>query len=169
MKNSNIIISVIIVLVIAGGVSAYGLLNPESNILNLPGFTSDDSDSDNGDSGQNTGKMNNGSGTGSSDSDSGSNSGGSGSGSNVGSSNSGSNSGNSGGSGGSSSGSNSESKISSAEAAEIANNAIEEDGCYAGSPKWDKSSKMWIVKVYDQDGKDVDSIGVNNKGKTSRE
>ena len=43
MKNSNIIISVIIVLCIAAGVSAYDITNPESNIVSLLGFTPSDS------------------------------------------------------------------------------------------------------------------------------
>jgi len=43
MKNSNIIISVVIVLCIAAGVTAYGLINPENNIFtNLPGFNPND-------------------------------------------------------------------------------------------------------------------------------
>jgi len=40
MKNANILISVIIVLCIAAGVTAYGLANPEENVfMNLSGFT----------------------------------------------------------------------------------------------------------------------------------
>ncbi|MCL2156964.1 MAG: endoglucanase [Methanobrevibacter sp.] len=44
MKNSNIIISIIVVLCIGAGVTAYGLINPENNIFtNLPGFNPEDS------------------------------------------------------------------------------------------------------------------------------
>ncbi|MDR2967951.1 MAG: endoglucanase [Methanobacteriaceae archaeon] len=72
MKNSNIVISIIIVLCIAAGVTAYGLINPKDNIFtNLPGFNLDEDSSIEGDS-QNIG------GGGSGNGGSGSNSGGSG-------------------------------------------------------------------------------------------
>ena len=43
MDNSSIIISVVIVLCIAAGVTAYGLTNDSNNVFNdLAGFTPDD-------------------------------------------------------------------------------------------------------------------------------
>ena len=55
MKNSNIILSVIIVLCIAAGVTAYGLANPEDSIFtNLSGFTPGEDSIDDGNT-QNTG------------------------------------------------------------------------------------------------------------------
>ena len=43
MDNSSIIISVVIVLCIAAGVTAYGLTNDSNNVFNdLSGFTPDD-------------------------------------------------------------------------------------------------------------------------------
>jgi hypothetical protein len=67
MKNANIIISVLIVLCIASGVTAYGILNPEENLFtNLVSFTPSDnpSNEENGeDTGDGSGKSRSNSGT----------------------------------------------------------------------------------------------------------
>ena len=155
MKNSNIIISVIIVLCIAAGVSAYNITNPESNILSLPGFTpSDDGDANDVNTGDGTG-LNNGTG----DTDTG-NTGVSGSSS--GSSNSGSS-----GTGGGSNAPN-HNGMTASQAKQIISSAIGEPGAYAGTPKWDSSIKMWVAKIYDKNGTVVDSIGVDADGRTNR-
>ncbi|WP_297899100.1 endoglucanase [Methanobrevibacter sp.] len=149
MKNSNIIISVIIVLCIAAGVTAYSVTNPDNSIFSLPGYTPDSSSSDSGSNG--VGDVN------------GTNSGGSSSSSSDSSSGSSNN-------GGSSSGGNSQSYggMTASEAKQIAQNAIEEPGAYAGNAQWDSSIQMWVVKVYDQDGNVVDGIGVDTNGHTNR-
>ncbi len=148
MEKTNIILSVVIVLCIAGGVTAYGLTNPDNNILSsLTGFTpSDDSDS----TGDDVNNDPNGGDVGESDSspNSGGQSSGSGSGSSVSTSHMG---------------------MSSYQAKQIATDHIGEPGAYAGTPTWDESIQMWIVKVYDQDGNVVDGIGVDPlTGRTNR-
>lgn len=160
MKNSNIIISVIIVLCIATGVTAYSTTNPEGEISNLLGYTPADSDdADDGSTGSDG--VNNRT----SSNSSGSSSRGSGSNANKGSSSS-NNQGSpsSGGSGNSNHGG-----MSASEAKSIAQNAIGEPGAYAGTPYWDSSSHMWIVKVYDKSGNVIDGIGVEPNGHTNRE
>ena len=153
MKNSNIIISVIIVLCIAGGVSAYNITNPESNILSLPGFTPTDS-GDTGDTGDNAGLNSD-----SVNTDSGSSgvSGSSGGSSNAGSSNAGG-------------GSNTQNQngMTASQAKQIISGAIGQEGAYAGTPRWDGSIKMWVAKIYDKNGTVVDSIGVDANGRTNR-
>ncbi|MBZ9570930.1 endoglucanase [Methanobrevibacter sp. TMH8] len=152
MKNSNIIISVIIVLCIAGGVTAYSITNPEGSIFSLPGFTpSSDSGAGDlaGDNGVNNGTT--------------SNSSGSTGGSSSGSSNGGSSSQSSG-----SSGSNVHIGMTSSQAQTIINNAVGEPGAYAGSAQWDSSINMWVAKIYDKDGNVVDAIGVDSNKRTNR-
>ncbi len=177
MKNSNIIISVIIVLCIAGGVTAYGFLNPDGNIMNLPGFSSSDDTNDlssqsddgiganNSTNASNTGASNSNSGnTGSGDSSKKTTSGNSASNSAKKSASTSGNSG-SGNSGGSSTGgggsSDSASKISASQAKSIAAGAIQEEGCHAGTPS--KSGNSWIVPIIDSNGTQVDGIEVDAK------
>lgn len=145
MKNSNIIISVIIVLCIAGGVTAYSITNPEGSIFSLPGFTPS---SDNGAGDLNTGG--NGVNNGTTGNSSGSNSGGS----------SGQRSGGS--------GSNAHNGITSSQAQSIINGAVDEPGSYAGKAQWDGSINMWVSKIYDKDGNVVDAIGVDSNKRTNR-
>jgi len=146
MRNTNLIIAIIIVLCIAAGVTAYGIINPDNSVLNLPGYTSDtgSTGSDSGDTGKTT-------------TDTGSS--GSGSGSSGGSNN--------GGSGGRSVETHDGMTITKAK--QIATDAIEEPGAYAGTPYWDESTNQWIVLVYDKNGNQIDGIGVDPKtGFTSR-
>lgn len=135
MKNSNIIISIIIVLGIAGAVTAYGLTNHDDNIFtNLAGFTpTEDSATDDGVQATGNGKSGD---TGSS-----------GSGSYIGGSDS---------TGGSASG------ISSSEAKNIAIKHIAEEGCYAGSPKT-LDNGNWYVPVLDKEGNIVNGFEIDSK------
>ena len=147
MKNSNIIISVIIVLCIAAGVTAYSITNPENNIFSLPGYTpSDDADGDLNGDGLNRDIING----------DGENSGNSGSHSNGGSGS------------GSGSGSGTHIGMTSSQAKQIITAAIGEKGSYAGTPRWDSSNQMWVAKIYDKDGNIVDSIGVDSDKRTNR-
>jgi len=151
MKNSNIIISVIIVLCIASGVSAYSILNPEGSIFSLPGFTP----SDNGDGGDlGTGNGLNGTGTNDSGAGGGTGSGGS--------------SGGGSGSGGSGGGSNVHIGMTASQAQAKINSAVSEPGSYAGRPTWNGSINMWVAKIYDKNGTVVDSIGIDANGRTNR-
>ncbi|BBL62002.1 endoglucanase [Methanobrevibacter arboriphilus] len=155
MKSSNIIISVIIVLCIAAGVTAYSVTNPDNSIFSLPGYTPDSSSSDAGSSG--VGDVN---GTNNNNNNGASNSGGSsGSSSNSG----GSTNGNSGSGGDSSQGG-----MTASQAKQIAQGVIQEPGAYAGDAQWDSSIQMWVVKVYDKNGNVVDGIGVEPNGHTNR-
>lgn len=158
MKNSNIIISVIIVLCIAAGVTAYSITNPEGNIFSLPGYTPSDS-GDSGDLGTGGIGADNGTGT----NDSGSNGGGSGS---SGSSSSGGSSNHNSGGGGS--GSNVHIGMTSSQAQAIINGAVEEPGAHAGTATWNSALNMWVAKIYDKDGNVVDSIGVDANKRTNR-
>ncbi len=175
LEKSNIIISIIIVICIAAGVAAYGITNSENPVFSNLGSV----DSGSGDSGdgvgnntthtstnvdsQGSGSSGSGSGSGSSvssgsgHSSSGSNSGGSGSGS--GHSSSGSNSGSSSSGGSSSGGGSSSTQISASQAKSIANQHIEQAGCYAGTPTL--SGNSWYVPIYNQNGETVDSIEIN--------
>ena len=151
MKNSNIIISVIIVLCIAAGVSAYNITNPESNIFTLPGFTPSDS----GD----TGGIDTADGNGINNEAENTDTGSSGvSGSSSGVSNSGSSR---------SGGSSSQNGMTASQAKQIITGAIAQEGAYAGTPQWDSSISMWVAKVYDKNGTVVDSIGVDSNGRTN--
>ncbi|KZX15441.1 hypothetical protein MBCUT_15290 [Methanobrevibacter cuticularis] len=146
MKNSNIIISVIIVLCIAAGVTAYGLTNQDNGILtSLPGFSTDSSPNSEDVSEVDNGGENDGSASAAeSGSSSGSSSGGTGSG-------------------------NSHNGMTSNKALEIATGAIQEPGAYPGTPTWDSSMNMWIIKIYDSDGNVIGGIGVDpSTGRTNK-
>ena len=177
MDNSNIIISVIIVLCIAAGVTAYGISEGDDAVFSdLTGFSpSSTSSGDTGignastngsdGSGITAGSTNVASNSGSGGSSSGS-SGGSSSGTGSGTGGSGSSS-----SGGSSSGSGSSqssdsgtttTKISSSEASSIASGYIGEEGAYVGAVV--DSGSMYICKIYDANGNWVDSIGISYSG-----
>lgn len=148
MKNSNIIISVIIVLCIAGGVTAYQVLNPDNGVFsNLQGFTpSESEDSSVSDSGSDS------TGTGESGDSNGQSSGSSGS------VNSGS-----GGSGNGGSRSSGSSGISSNTAKEIATKYIAEAGAYAGTPE-KISNGNWVVPIFDKDGNRMGGAEIDSKG-----
>lgn len=165
MNNSNIIISIIIVLSIAAGVTAYGLSEGNNPVFNdLTGFTPDSSDSGSqgiGDLVANDSNQGQGSSVSSgvsSPSSSGSSS--------SGSSGSGSGSSSSGGSGsggsGSSGGSQTPTKISSSQARTIASGFIEEDGAYVSNVKDDGS--IYICYISNADGEVVDAIGISYSG-----
>lgn len=169
MNNSNIIISIIIVLSIAAGVTAYGLSEGNNPVFNdLTGFTPDSSDSGSqgigdlvvNDSNQGQGSsISNGvsspSSSGSSSSGSSGNSGGS-------SSSSGSSGGSGSGGSGSSGGSQTPNKISSSQAKSIASGFIEEGGAYVSNVKDDGS--MYICYISNADGEVVDAIGISYSG-----
>ena len=165
MDNSNIIISVIIVLCIAAGVTAYGISEGDNAVFNdLTGFSPDSSSSDNnglndifgtdanggagsdGSSGSSSG--NNGAGGGTSSGGSGSGSGGSGSGSGSGGSGSGSGSGTT--------------KITPDKARSIASGFIGEAGAYVSNVKDDGS--MYICYISNSTGDVVDAIGISYSG-----
>lgn len=170
MNNSNIIISVIIVLCIAAGVTAYSLTNNDSDnvFTDLQGFTPDTDDGGLGDdginqnttdtngnsnSGANVGtNVNSGSGTGSGSS------GYSGNG-NGGSSHTGGNGGNGGHSGGHSGGGGGSTYISPEQAKAIASGCVAEAGCYVGNPSL--SGSVYYCPVFDKSGNKVDVIAVN--------
>ena len=173
LDKANIIISIIIVLCIAAAVAAYGITNSDSPIFS--GLSSMSANDHGNGLGNNT---THGNGTGSSvatthgsagSSNSGSSSGSSGAGSGVatssGSSNGGSSSNSGSGSSSSSGGSSSSSSssgthLSYSSAQSIANSAVGEPGCYAGSVYY--SGGYWYATIYDQDGNAVDSIGIND-------
>ena len=172
MNNSNIIVSIIIVLSIAAGVTVYGLNEGDNAVFSdLTGFTPASSDSgSNGlgdlisnDSNQQNSGMN---GVSSPSSSGSSSSGSSGGSSSNGGSGSGSSSSSSGGSGsggsGSSGGSQTPTKISSSQAKSIASGYIEEDGAYVSNVKDDGS--MYICYISDANGEVVDAIGISYSG-----
>ena len=158
MDNSNIIISVIIVLCIAAGVTAYGISEGDNAVFNdLTGFSPDSSSS--GSNGINDifgTDANGGAGaSGSSGSSSGNN--GAGGGTSSGGSGSGS------GSGGSGSGSGSGStKITPDKARSIASGFIGEAGAYVSNVKDDGS--MYICYISNSTGDVVDAIGISYSG-----
>lgn len=164
MNNSNIIISVIIVLCIAAGVTAYSLTNNDSDNVfsDLQGFTPDTDDGGLGDDGinQNTADMNG-------NSNSGANVGtnvnsGSGTGTGSGSSGySGNGNGGNSGSGGHSGGGGGSTYISASAAKSIASGCIAEAGCYVGTPSL--SGSTYYCPVFDKSGNKVDVIAVNAK------
>ena len=173
MNNSNIIISIIIVLSIAAGVTAYGLSEGNNPVFNdLTGFTPDSSDSGSqgiGDLVANDSNQGQGSSVSSgvsSPSSSGSSSSGSSSSGSSSNGGSGSGSSSSGGSGsggsGSSGGSQTPTKISSSQAKSIASGFIEEDGAYVSNVKDDGS--MYICYISDANGEVVDAIGISYSG-----
>ena len=164
MDNSNIIISVIIVLCIAAGVTAYGISEGDNAVFNdLTGFSPDSTSSgDNGigdlfgdNSGDGTGSdVSNGGSSGSSGSSGGTNSnGGSNSGSGSGSG-SGGNSGNSGGQG--------QTKITPNQAKTIASGFIGEEGAYVSNVKDDGT--QYICYISDANGTVVDAIAISYSG-----
>ena len=176
MNNSNIIVSIIIVLSIAAGVTVYGLNEGDNAVFSdLTGFTPASSDSgsnglgdliSNDSNQQNSGMNGVSSPSSSGSSSSGSSSSGSsssGSSSNGGSGSGSSSSGGSGsGSSGSSGGSQTPTKISSSQAKSIASGFIEEDGAYVSNVKDDGS--MYICYISDANGEVVDAIGISYSG-----
>lgn len=176
MNNSNIIISVIIVLCIAAGVTAYSLTNNDSDnvFTDLQGFTPDTDDGGLGDDGinQNTSDMNGNSNSGANvgtNINSGSGSG-TGSGTGTGSGSSGysgngnggsSHTGGNGGSGGHSGGDGGNNFISRTQAKNIASGCVAEAGCYVGTPSL--SGSTYYCPVFDKSGNKVDVIAVNAK------
>lgn len=169
MNNSNIIVSIIIVLSIAAGVTVYGLNEGDNAVFNdLTGFSPASSDSGSqgiGDLVANDSSQGQGSSV-SNGVSSPSSSGSSSSGSSGSSGGSGSGSGSSGGSGsggsGSSGGSQTPTKISSSQAKSIASGFIEEDGAYVSNVKDDGS--MYICYISNADGEVVDAIGISYTG-----
>ena len=167
MDNSNIIISVIIVLCIAAGVTAYGISEGDNAVFNdLTGFSPDSLSSDSNGIGDILGTDgNDGSGSGVS---SGSSSGGNGASGGTSSSGSGSGSGSGGsssgsGSGGSSSGGQGSSKISADKAKSIVNNNfIGEPGAYVSSVKDDGT--QYICYISNANGTVVDAIAISYTG-----
>ena len=175
MDNSNIIISIIIVLCIAAGVTAYGISEGDNAVFSdLSGFSPDSSSSSSDNNGiQNVSTDTQTDGTGSDVSTGstgstgtsygtggGSSSGGSSSGTGTGTS-----SGTSSGTGGSSSGNGTaptQNKISSSEAQSIASQYIEEEGAYVGNVKDDGT--MYICYIYNAEGSLVDAIGISYSG-----
>ena len=157
MDKSNMIISVIIVLCIAVGVTAYGLSNPDNaQFSELPGIEGESGESGVDGKGNNT-TVNSPNSQGSGSSSDSSNSG-------RGSSNV-----------------NREPsnpspqpnpsptmKINSADAKSIVNSLILEEGSYAGEPSL--SGSGWYVPIYNLNGEQVDGMFVDgNTGMTSRE
>ena len=140
MDHSNMIISVVIVLCIAVGVTAYSIINPDRSITNLLGYTSTDIENTNDGKSPSNNGINNGSGDNNRSSSS----------------------------NGRSSSSSSTGSITASEAKKIVQGAIEEPGTYTGSEQWDSSMQMWVVKVYDRNGKVIDSIGVDSNRRTNR-
>ncbi len=171
MNNSNIIVSIIIVLSIAAGVTVYGLNEGDNAVFSdLTGFTPASSDSgSNGlgdlisnDSNQQNSGMNGVSSPSSSGSSSSGSSGGSSSNGGSGSGSSSSGGSGSGSSGSSSGGSQTPTKISSSQAKSIASGFIEEDGAYVSNVKDDGS--MYICYISDANGEVVDAIGISYSG-----
>ena len=167
MDNSNIIISIIIVLCIAAGVTAYGISEGDNAVFNdLTGFSPDSSSDSNGIDDIISTDANDGSGADTSSGSSGSSSGSSGSSGGT-SSNGGSNSGGSGsssggsGSGGNGGGSGS-SKISPDRAKTIASGFIGEEGAYVSSVKDDGT--QYICYISNSNGTVVDAIGISYSG-----
>ena len=171
MDNSNIIISIIIVLCIAAGVTAYGISEGDDAVFSdLTGFSPDGTSS--GDDGignstsgtngtgltANAGSSSSGGSNGGSPSGSG---GGSGGGANGGSNtyNGGGSSGNGGSSG---SGSSTTTKISSSEASTIASGYIGEEGAYVGAVV--DTGTNYLCKIYDANGNWVDAIVISYSG-----
>lgn len=174
MDNSNIIISIIIVLCIAAGVTAYGISEGDNAVFNdLTGFSPDSSSDDSNGIDLTTTDANDGTGSdtssGSSSSSS-SSSGSSSSGSSGGThSNGGSNSGSSGGSGSGGNGNGSSNptpnKITPGQAKTIATGFIGEEGAYVSSVKDDTASGMYICYISNANGTVVDAIGISYTGK----
>ena len=152
MDNSNIIISIIIVLCIAAGVTAYSLTNDSDNIFtNLQGITPESGDDAGlGDTGLFADGQANGNGATSGTGSSGSGGGGSGGGGSGG-----------GGSGGGGSGGGGSSYISPTQAKNIAKGYVGQSGCYIGTPYI--SGKYYYCPVFDKTGAKVDCIVLDAK------
>ena len=152
MNNSNIIVSIIIVLAIAAGVTAYGLTNDSNTVFNdLSGFTPGST----GDTG--IGNLTNSSGNSGSASSGGS---GAGSGSGTGSG-AGSGTGSGSGSGASSSGGSSGPTISASQAKSIAASQIEEPGWHIGTVTYN-SGGYYVCTVVDGSGTNHGTILVGS-------
>ena len=171
MNNSNIIVSIIIVLSIAAGVTVYGLNEGDNAVFSdLTGFTPASSDSGSNGLGDlisnDSNQQNSGMNGVSSPSSSGSSSSGSSSSGSSSNGGSGSGSSSSGGSGsggsGSSGGSQTPTKISSSQAKSIASGYIEEDGAYVSNVKDDGS--MYICYISEANGEVVDAIEISYSG-----
>ncbi|MBR5504071.1 MAG: endoglucanase [Methanobrevibacter sp.] len=178
MDNSNIIISVIIVLCIAAGVTAYGISEGDDAVFSdLTGFSPASTGS--GDTGIGNATTNGSDGTGvstastnvasngGSGSSSGGSSGGSGSGTGSGSG-SGSSGGSSTGSGGGSSNNGNQNptpttnEITADQAKSIASGYIEVEGAYVGNVE--RSASGYICRIYDANGNLVDAILIGFDG-----
>ncbi|KZX15988.1 hypothetical protein [Methanobrevibacter curvatus] len=142
MKNVNIIISVIIVLSIAAGVTAYGVMSPSGDNI----FSNLQMNPDSDDSGD-TPATDTGSGNSSTETN-----GNGGSSRNSGSS----------GNGGSGSGIVTHDGMTNNKAKEIAQAHIEVEGASAGTPYWNSEYKEWIVPVI-KNGKQIAAISVDPK------
>ena len=165
MDNSNIIISIIIVLCIAAGVTAYGISEGDNAVFNdLTGFSPDSSADDSNGVDLTTTDANDGTGADTSSGSSGSSSGSSsGARSNVGSNSGGSGSGSGGsGSGGGGGGNPTPSKISPEKAKAIASGFIGEPGAYVSSVKDDGTE--YICYISNENGTVVDAIGISYSG-----
>lgn len=171
LDKANIIISVIIVLCIAAAVAAYGITNSDNPIFS--DLSSMSSNNNGNGIGNNSTNMTNSSGSvavtngGSGSGSGGASSSGSGSGSGY--------SGSSYSNGASSSGtqysqqqssssqqqsSSSSTHLSYSSAQSIANGAVGEPGCYAGSVSY--SGGVWYATIYDENGNAVDSITIDD-------
>ena len=173
MDNSNIIISVIIVLCIAAGVTAYGISEGDDAVFSdLTGFSPASTGS--GDNGIGNATTNGSDGTGvstastgvASNGGSGSSSGGSSGGSGSGSG-SGSSGGSSTGNGGSSNNRNQNptpttNEITADQAKSIASGYIEVEGAYVGNVE--RSASGYICRIYDANGNLVDGILIGFDG-----
>ena len=192
MEHSNIIISVIVVLCIAAGVTAYGLTNPDNVFSDLAGFTPStdtiapvsDSGSENGipssdNSGTNDNSNSNNQNTNdASQSNSGSHQSNNGNvktttqnnGKNTGTNsgngnNNGNTNSNSGSNGNGHGGSNQTvivTNITEKDAIDIADQHVEEEGAYAAKAVWENST--WYVYIHDAKGETVDSIMLDWNG-----
>ena len=161
MDNSNIIISIIIVLCIAAGVTAYGISEGDNAVFNdLTGFSPDSSSSDSDGADLTSTDANDGSSSDTSSGSSGSSSGSSGGTRSHSGSNSGSSSGS--GSGGDGGSSPSPNKISPEKAKSIASGYIGEEGAYVSSVKDDGT--LYICYISDSNGTVVDAIGISYSG-----
>lgn len=169
MDKANIIISIIIVLCIAAAVAAYGITNSDNPIFSdLSSMSSNNNGNGIGNNSTNmtnsSGSVavtNGGSGSGSGGaSSSGSGSGGSGSGYNSASSNTGSQSSQQQSSSQQQQQSSSSTHLSYSSAQSIANSAVGEPGCYAGSVSY--SGGVWYATIYDENGNAVDSITIDD-------
>ena len=150
MDKANIIISIIIVLCVAAAVAAYGITNSDNPIFSdLSSMSANDNNNPGSGVGNSTASTN---GSGVSVADTSGSSGSSGSGSSD---------------SGSGSGSGSGTHLSYSSAKSIANGAVGEPGCYAGSGYY--SDGYWYFTIYDANGNAVDTISVNDAtGMTGR-